>query len=74
MKRLVIFLIRRKLGLKQFQLFQFINQETKDVYYFTDLYLMVYKNGQSFPAKQADVQLNWLLDDSCEVTYDRMRI
>lgn len=41
MKRLIIFLIRKRLGLKKNQRFTFDNQKSKfDEYYFTDTQLM----------------------------------
>ena len=40
MKRLIIFLVRMRLGLKKYELFQFENQKTDDVYYFTETELV----------------------------------
>lgn len=40
MKRLIIFLIRKKLGLKKYEYFVFTNQKTNGVYYFTEEHLM----------------------------------
>lgn len=36
MKRLILFLIRRRLGLKKYEPFQFNNQKSDAVYYFTE--------------------------------------
>lgn len=66
MKRLIIFLIRKKLGLGKYQLFQFINQKNKnDFYYFEDVCLikLVDNTHKAF----SDVSLNWLLNDDCEI-------
>lgn len=64
MKRFIIFLIRKKLGLKKNELFRFSNQREQSVYYFTDTGLMKVKYGQ---AMRSGVSLNWLLDNECEV-------
>ena len=36
MKKLIISLMRRYLGLKKYEGFQFVNQKSDDVYYFGD--------------------------------------
>lgn len=41
-RRLIIFLIRRRLGVKQCQCFQFRDQLDNSWYYFTRYYLMEY--------------------------------
>lgn len=67
MKRLIIFLIRTKLGLKKGQHFKFTNQrEMKDYYYFTHDALMKYSHFLNITL-HSDVSLNWLLDDKCEI-------
>lgn len=67
--RLIIFLIRIKLGVKKNQKFQFANQKSAmDVYYFTDTHLM--KNefkGQTKKTRPSNVSLTWLLSDKCEI-------
>ena len=64
MKRLIIFLICKRLGLKKNELFRFVNQCEQSVYYFTETCLMKVKYGQ---AMRSGVSLNWLLDNECEV-------
>ena len=64
MKRLIIFLIRKRLGLKKNELFRFANQCEQSIYYFTKTGLMKVKYGQ---AMRSGVSLNWLLDNECEV-------
>lgn len=64
MKKLIIFLIRRRLGLKKYQVFQFVNQKSNAVYYFTDDAIM--KNWRGYTEKSG-VSINWLLDDECEI-------
>ena len=71
MKRLIIFLIRKRLGLKKHQRFSFDNQRSAhDEYYFTDTQLMKYepgnKRGQHY--RPSSCSLNWLLDDECKIT------
>lgn len=67
MKRLIIFLIRKKLGLKKEQRFRFSNQSSKnDYYYFTEDTLMKYYHFLNITL-HSDVSLNWLLDDKCEI-------
>lgn len=67
MKRLIIFLIRKKLGLKKGQPFKFANQGSKTDYYkFTDTQILkVYHNG--YHTRGSSVSLNWLLNDECKI-------
>lgn len=66
MKRLIIFLIRRKLGLKKFQKFRFNGQRSKtDFYYFRKDDLIKCHIGVCEPS---NVSLNWLLNDECRIT------
>ncbi len=62
--RLIIFLIRLKLHLKKGQCFQFTNQKTDSVYWFTELNLMKMEHGYR---RRASVSLNWLLDKNCQI-------
>ena len=64
MRRFVIFLIRKKLGLKKFEKFRFVNQKTDAVYYFTESNIMKLWNDH---ACLSGVSVNWLLDDECEI-------
>lgn len=66
-KRLILFLVRRRLGLKKGEQFQFTNQKCQwDTYYFDDNGLMKLSyNG--LVLWRANVSLNWLLDDECEI-------
>lgn len=66
-KRIVMFLIRKKLGLKKYQTFQFVNQTNKkDYYYFADTCLMKWSN--IIGPIQSNVSLNYLLSDECKIT------
>lgn len=70
MKRLILFFIRRKLGLKKHEKFRFANQNSQsDYYYFSNDRLMKRqfdKDGRGF-LKESKVKLNWILDDECRV-------
>lgn len=65
MRRLIIFLIRKNLGLKKYENFQFVGQKSNAVYYFTETNIMKRWHGQT---TLSSVSLNWLLDKDCEIT------
>lgn len=79
MKRLILFLIRRHLGLKKYEYFQFVNQKTRNVYYFTYEHVVKmeptddkwYQYNEELKGRykltKSNVSLNWLLDDDCEI-------
>lgn len=62
--RLVLMLIRIKLGLKKYESFTFTNQKTSSIYWFTPTKLMKNERGITRPST---VSLNWLLDKECEI-------
>lgn len=64
MRRFVIFLIRKHLGLKKYENFRFVNQKSDAVYYFTESSLMKRWHGQTL---LSGVSINWLLDNECEI-------
>lgn len=64
MKKLILFLVRRKLGLKNYEAFRFANQKTNAIYYFTPVEIV--KEYGKF-IESSGVSLNWLLDDRCEI-------
>lgn len=83
MKRLIIFLIRKRLGLKKYERFTFDNQKSKfDEYYFTDTQLIKFEPGGHKRLddiiweieqgvnhyKPSNCSLNWLLNDDCKIT------
>lgn len=77
MTKLIIFLIRIKLGLKKGERFQFDNQKSDyDRYYFTSTQLM---KEQWDPKKcrywerQSNVKLNYILSNRCHIVkYDKL--
>lgn len=64
MKRLILFLIRVRLGLSKCEPFQFTNQKSNAVYYFTENGIMKSWRGVVEPSH---VSLNWILDDDCKI-------
>lgn len=64
MKRLIIFLVRRRLGLALREPFQFVGQKSNAVYYFAEDRVLKAWRGK---IEKSNVSLNWLLDDDCEI-------
>lgn len=64
MKRFIIFLIRKRLGLKKYHCFRFVNQKTDALYWFTEDRILKLWHGRITPS---NVSLNWILDDECEL-------
>lgn len=62
--RLIIFLIRIKLGVKAWEMFQFTNQKDPGRYWFTQDTLWKETMCGVRPSR---VSLNWLLDKECKV-------
>lgn len=65
-KRLIIFLIRRKLKVKKWQYFTFENQKNAAHYYFTNTNIM--KEERNGYRRPSNVSLNWLLCKKCAIT------
>ena len=67
MKRLIFFLIRRRLKLHKWEEFRFSNQKSPyDYYFFGNSSLWKYTHSMGRIIK-ANVSLNWILDDECEI-------
>ena len=66
MKKLIIFLIRKRLGLKKFECFGFVGQKSNDYYWFTEDDVMKFESS-SETEKPSSVSLHWLLDDNCKI-------
>lgn len=64
MKRLIVFLVRKRLGLKKFEEFRFANQKTTAIYFFTSTEVM---KVTRFGTEPSGVSLNWLLNDECKI-------
>ena len=69
MKHLIIFLVRKKLGLKKGEHFRFVNQSSPyNTYYFTDDVVMKhFGRWKGSDDVKSSVSLNWLLDDECKI-------
>lgn len=72
MKRLIVFLVRKRLGLKKYEPFRFANQKTEDIYYFTGTELAKQKLqrtyfGPIYITVLSGVSLNWLLNHDCKI-------
>lgn len=63
-KRIVIFLVRKRLKLKKYERFKFKNQKTDAVYWFTDTKVL---KAEFDITTRSGVSLNWLLNDKCEI-------
>lgn len=65
MRRIIIYLIRKRLGLKKGEHFRFTNQASPyNTYYFTDEAVMKHTR---YGDRESTVSLNWLLDDNCTI-------
>lgn len=64
-KRLIIFLVRTRLGLKKYEHFQFDNQKSDATYFFSDAVVM---KDTGHTVRPSTVSLNWLLNDNCKIT------
>lgn len=68
--RLILFLIRIKLGVKKYEEFQFTNQRSeRDYYYFGKrVFWKVEFDEEGRPhSDHSHVSLNWLLDPECKI-------
>lgn len=67
LKRLIIFLVRKYMGVGKWDDFYFVNQRVKDDrYYFNDTCLMKYCSSTK-TLRRAHVSLNHLLSSDCEI-------
>ena len=64
MKKLVLFLVRKKLGLKKYERFRFKNQKGNAEYFFAEDRIIKSARGTN---TDSGVSLNWLLDEHCEI-------
>lgn len=64
LKKFIVYLIRKRLGLKTYETFQFVGQKSNAVYYFTEDAVMKIWYGVT---EKSGVSLNWLLDNECEI-------
>ena len=64
-RKVIISMIRSRLGLTKYEQFRFTNQKTQDVYYFTTTSIIKITNKRS---ELSGVSLNWLLSPTCKIT------
>ena len=64
LKKIIIFLVRSKLGLKRYEFFRFEGQKSSAVYYFTEDSIIKSLNNKITPSS---VSLNWLLNEDCKI-------
>lgn len=64
MKQLIVFLVRRRLGLKKHEVFTFAGQKSNALYYFTEDDVMKMYNGTTEPSS---VSLHWLLNCDSDI-------
>lgn len=68
LKKLIIYLIRKKLGLKRGECFQFVEQrDLRNWYYFSDDSVIKVFGSKPYGSVKSSVSLNWLLDDECMI-------
>lgn len=70
MKKLIIYLVRKRLGLKKNECFRFTNQKNpSDQYFFGDdaVFKRYFSLHWGWVTTKSSVSLNWLLDDECEI-------
>lgn len=69
MTRLILFLIRLKLGVKKYEQFTFTNQKEKNCHYYFDNWRLtkVIDKGTYISVRDSRVSLNWLLSPECKV-------
>lgn len=69
MRRLIVFLVRKRLGLRKYQRFRFQNQKSPTSFYFFTRNHLMKQTGDGF-VYGSHVSLNWLLSDECRITTD----
>lgn len=79
MKRLIVFLMRKRFKLKKHEYFQFVGQKTENVYYFDkdrivkmmpiddECYLYVKDLKGRYKITESGVSFNWLLNKDCVI-------
>ena len=64
MKKVILFLVRKRLGLRKYEWFRFINQKSTAMYRFDNDGIAKYWGGVE---ERSNVSLNWLLDEDCKI-------
>jgi hypothetical protein len=66
MRKLILFLVRKKLRVEKCEYFKFSNQKSQTVYFFTDDGFWR-RNLTSGEVRECKACLNFLLSDECEI-------
>lgn len=64
MVKIILFFLRKRLGVKAYEGFRFANQKKDAVYYFTSQGLM---KMTKYGIRPSNVSLNWLLNEDCKI-------
>ena len=68
MKKLIVYLVRKRLGLKKYEYFRFANQRSNAVYWFAETQVLKSITvGSNQVITLSNVSLNWLLNNDCKV-------
>lgn len=70
MKKFVIFIIRKRLGLKPFEGFRFVGQKSERDWYFFGkecVWKVIFRRGIGEVIVPSGVSLNWLLSEKCTI-------
>lgn len=67
MKKLIWFLVRKRLGLKKYEIFTFTNQRSKTARYFFGDNALIKFWTNSGKTEKSHVSLNYILSDECEI-------
>lgn len=72
MRKIILFFVRIKLGVKKWENFRFSNQaNVRDYYYFSNTEVIKSKYSNKSPnlfiRKPSNVSLNWLIGDECKI-------
>lgn len=68
MRKFILFLIRRRLGLKKYEGFRFVGQRSvSNWYFFGDEYVWKVRCRIGECMSLSNVSLNWLLSDKCKI-------
>lgn len=68
MTRLILFLVRLKLGVRKNEHFRFDNQKTSNIYFITPYeVLKIHEDGNRVTVSPSRVGINWLLSPMCVI-------
>jgi hypothetical protein len=66
MRKLILFLMRKKLRVEKYEYFKFSNQKSKTIYFFDD-WGFWRRDLTSGKVRECKACLNFLLSDECEI-------